>query len=398
MESKTKRLYFENPYQTEFESVIRDVIYKDRKYLVVLEESCFYPESGGQPADRGEINDLEVIDVFEQGGEVIHLLNEEIASKKVRGKIDWKRRFDHMQQHAGQHILSQCFHELMDGKTVSFHLGKNVSTVDIRIEQISEHELCKVEEMANEIVFENREIKTYFVSEEEISKIPLRKPPQKRGLIRIVEIENFDYSACGGTHPQHTGEIGMIKIIGQERIRQDLRFKFVCGERALQDYTKKHRVLTETAVMLSSYEEDVPSVVHKLFLDLKEQKKRNRKISNRLNQFEAEKIIQEAAGPVIKRIFRERNQDQIRCLALDIIKKPGLYILFGLIQENRVYMVLACSGDIDFDMRDLISEIDSVMKVRGGGRPSFVELVGPEPDKLESVLSKACSKLNAKHK
>jgi alanyl-tRNA synthetase len=393
MKSKTKRLYFKNPYQIEFESAVKRIIQRDGKYLVVLEESCFYPESGGQPADRGEINGIEVLDVFEENGEVFHVLSKEISGKKARGKIDWKRRFDHMQQHAGQHILSQCFHRLMKGKTVSFHLGESVSTVDIEIEEISDRKLLRVEEMANQIVFEDREIKTYFVSEDKIPSVPLRKPPKKSGLIRIVEVKDFEHSACGGTHPRHTGEIGMIKIIGQERIRQNLRFSFVCGQRAFHDYSRKHRILMDTAVRLSSHEEDIPNAVDKLVSDLKDQKKKSRKVSRKLYQFEAEKLIQGAEGPVIRDVFREESKDQVRYLALNIIEKPGFYVLFGLTEGNLCHIILARSEDIDFDMRKLISDISSVMMVKGGGRPSLVELVGEEKGKLESALDKASASL-----
>ena len=393
MQSKTKRLYFENPYQTEFESAVRSITKRGEKYLVVLEESCFYPESGGQPADRGDINGIDVLDVFEEEGEVVHVLSKEISGKKARGKIEWERRFDHMQQHAGQHILSQCFHRLVKGKTVSFHLGENVSTLDIDIEEISERKRIKVEEMANKIVFENREIKTYFVPEEKIPDVPLRKPPKKSGLIRIVEVADFEHSACGGTHPRYSGEIGLIKIIGQERIRQILRFTFVCGRRAFYDYAKKNRLLADTAVKLSSHEEEVPDAVDKLFSDLKDQKKNNRKISQKLYQFEADTIIQNARGPVIRHIFKQESKDQIRHLALHIIEKPGFYVLFGLTEGNLCHMILARSEDVDFDMRKLIPEISSFINVKGGGRPSLVELVGEEKDKLESALDKASASL-----
>jgi len=393
---KIKRFYFKDPYQTEFESEVKSVSQKQGKYLVMLEQTCFYPESGGQPADQGQINGIPVVHVFEENGEVIHVLESKVRSKKVTGKIDWKRRFDHMQQHAGQHILSQCFHRLVKGKTVSFHLGEDNSTLDIDIDKISKHDLFKVEEMANQIVFENREIKTYFLPEKKISDVPLRKPPKKHGLIRIVEVTGFEYSACGGTHPKYTGEIGMIKIVGQERIRQNLRFIFVCGHRAYSDYTRKDKILTETAVMLSSHEEDVPPSVEKLFYDLKEQKKKNRKISKRLSEMKAEKIIKDASGPVIKKIFKKKTKDQIRILALHIIKEPGFYIIFGVIQDDMAHLVLARSEDIDFDVRNLIPEISSVMKVKGGGRPSLVELVGEEPDKLETALNKAYESIPAK--
>jgi len=396
MEKKTKKLYFENPYQKDFESEVKNVTQREGYTWVTLKQSCFYPESGGQPADSGKINGIPVVHVFEENGEIIHQLDQKVTSKKVEGKIDWERRFDHMQQHAGQHILSQCFFDLVKGKTVSFHLGEETSTVDINIASISERDLFKVEELANKIVFENREIKTYFLPENKISEVPLRKPPKKRGLIRIVEVKGFDYSACGGTHPRYTGEIGLIKIIGQERIRQNLRFTFVCGLRALHDYMRKDKTLNETAVMLSSHEEDVPDSVKKLFSDLKKQKKRNRKISEKLSEFEAEKIVRETSGPVIKVIFKQKSMEQIRYLALHIIKKPGFYVIFGLVLNNRGHIVLGRSENIDFDMRDLIPQISTVMNVKGGGRPSLVELVGEEPGKLQSALNKASESIPVK--
>jgi alanyl-tRNA synthetase len=393
---KTKQLYFDNPYQREFEAEVNRVVRRGGHYLVVLDQTCFYPESGGQPADKGSISDILVTDVYEDNHEIIHVLGEELTSKKIKGKIDWKTRFDHMQQHAGQHILSQCFHEYVRGETVSFHLGESISTVDIDIKKISEPDLIKVEHMANKIVFENREIKTYFLPEEKIPEVPLRKPPQKTGMIRIVEVAGFDHSACGGTHPRYTGEIGLIKIIGQERIRQNLRFTFVCGLRALWDYIKKDQVLTETAVRLSSHQEEVPAAVEKLFSELKAQKKKNRKITEKLNQWEAEQIVRKESGPVIKKIFKQKSKEQIRYLALHIIKNPGFMVVFGLIQEDRCHMVLARSEDIGFDMKTLIPVISSVMKVKGGGRPSLVELVGEEAGQLESALHKALESIPVK--
>ncbi|MBD3413992.1 MAG: hypothetical protein GF421_06145 [Candidatus Aminicenantes bacterium] len=385
----TKKIYFEDPYQTEFESEVKSKFRRHGQYLVVLEKSCFYPESGGQPSDKGQLSGIQVMDVFEENQEIIHVLDEELTSQKVKGKIDWKTRFDHMQQHAGQHILSQCFHRCVRGKTVSFHLGERISTVDIEIKKISEKDLYRVEHMANEMVFENREIKTYFLPEDKITGVPLRKPPQKSGLIRIVEVSGFDHSACGGTHPRFTGEVGLIKIIGKERIRKKLRFTFVAGQRALNDYSRKDKVLAETAVMLSSHEMEVPDSVGKLFSELKAQKKENRKMSKTLNQYEAQQIVQDEGGPVIKKIFQKKSKEQIRYLALQIIKKPGFFVIFGLVQKDLCHIVLARSDDIDFDVKSLIPEISSVMEVKGGGRPSLVELVGKEIQKLESALNKA---------
>jgi len=240
-----KRIYFDDAYQVEFESKIIDRVKHNNRVALVLEQTCFYPESGGQPADKGTLNGVELIDVIEDKGRILHIVDQDIQEKKVKGKVAWKTRFDHMQQHAGQHILSQSFWELMQGKTMSFHLGQDVSTLEIDIQKISDLELEKVEEEANKVVFQNREIKTYFVDEDKMGEVPLRKPPKKSGVIRVVEVSDYDFSACGGTHPFRTGEIGLIKILKWGRIRNNLSFEFVCGSRALKDYTLKNRILLQ---------------------------------------------------------------------------------------------------------------------------------------------------------
>ena len=230
----TQRLYFKDVYLTQFQARIISRSTIDGEPAVVLDQTCFYPEGGGQPSDSGWLNEIPVTKVLEQDGEIIHVLEKEMPEESVSGKIDWDVRFDHMQQHAGQHILSQCFHELLQGKTLSFHLGKVVSTLEIGLSDLSENQLSAVEKQANLMVFTDIPIKTYFVEPDGLESVPLRKPPQKAGTIRVVEVAEFDYSACGGTHPCRTGEIGLIKILKKDRIRNNLRFEFVCGYRALR--------------------------------------------------------------------------------------------------------------------------------------------------------------------
>jgi alanyl-tRNA synthetase len=212
MESQTKRLYFEDTYLREFDSRVTARDLHDCKPAVMLAETCFYPESGGQPADRGTLNGIEVLDVVEKNGEIWHVLEHELEAEEVRGIIDWDTRFDHMQQHAGQHVLSQSFYNLVRGETRSFHLGETTSTLEIGISKISDTDLERIELEANFWVFRNGEIKSYFVDEINIAEVPLRRPPKKSGKIRVVEIGGYDFSACGGTHPAYTGEIGLIKI------------------------------------------------------------------------------------------------------------------------------------------------------------------------------------------
>lgn len=389
MEKKTKRLYFENPYQTEFEATVVQKEIENKKTVLLLDKTCFYPESGGQPADKGTLNNKPVIHVYEKGEKIYHLLQGDIEEEKVRGKVDWETRFDHMQQHAGQHILSQSFYELLKGETVSFHLGESSSTVDIGLRNISEEEVEKVEQLANKIVFENRKIKTYWVEEKELQNIPLRKPPPKEGRLRIVEVDSFDYSACGGTHPARSGEIGLIKIIKRERIRKNLRFEFLCGKRTLHDYRLKNNILTRLGQDFSASPAEVPSSVEKLLLDLKSEKKKSKKMQEKIIDYEADKLIEEAPEKIIKKVWGEKTKEEIRYLALSIIKKEKFVVLFGLKNKERVYLVLACSEGFPLDMRELIPVVSPLIKAKGGGKPSLVELAGEEKKNLKSALDKA---------
>lgn len=381
-----KRIYFDDPYQVEFESKIIDRVKHNNRTALILEQTCFYPESGGQPADKGTLNGVEIIDVIEDKGRILHIVDQEVAETKVNGKVDWKTRFDYMQQHAGQHILSQSFWELMQGKTMSFHLGQDVSTLEIDIQKISDLELEKVEEGANKVIFQNREIKTYFIDEDKIGEIPLRKPPKKTGLIRVVEVADYDFSACGGTHPSRTGEIGLIKILKWGRIRNNLSFEFVCGSRALKDYTLKNRILLQAASRLSVGEEEVPDAVEKLFTDLKSEKKQRRKVLIKLSELEAGDIRQNAEGRIIKKIYSGRSRDDIRHIALNIIRNPGYIVLFGLKADRKANLILARSEDIDFDMRQLIPAASQLINGKGGGRPSLVELAGDNVENLKHAL------------
>ena len=212
----TKRLYYQNSYLKEFRAKVLKKIKIDNQPAVVLGETAFYPTSGGQPYDKGLIQNIPVVEVLEDNNEIIHILKEELKEKinsEVVGKIDWKRRFDHMQQHLGQHILSGALMKLWGVETVSFHLGEEVCTLDIAKEELTEEEAKKAEECANEIIFDNRPVKCYFVEgEEELKGLNLRKVLEKTGKIRIIEVEDFDFSACGGTHCRATGEVGLIKI------------------------------------------------------------------------------------------------------------------------------------------------------------------------------------------
>jgi alanyl-tRNA synthetase len=386
---QTKKLYFDDPYQVEFEAKVVERKIHDGRPALILNQTCFYPESGGQPSDKGTINGVKVISVLEEGEAIIHLLEENISEEEIKGKIDWPTRFDYMQQHSGQHLLSQSFYELLGGETLSFHLGDESSTVEIDVREIHEEEIAKVERRANEIVFQDREIKTYFVPEEKIKDIPLRKPPQKIGLIRVVEIADFDYSACGGTHCRKTGEIGIVKILRWERIRNNLRFEFLCGQRAIEDYTQKARTLRQLTNQFTVSEHEVISSVEKIFDESKLSKKKLRKLQQKIAQYEAQEIIDKAKEKIIKEILAERTPEEAKFLALNIIHRGDFVVLYALKREKRGHFVLAAAENLNLDMRELVPLISPLIKGKGGGSSSLVEIAGAETENLMLALNKA---------
>jgi len=392
----TNRLYFKDPYLTEFEAdVVEKLTYENRPALI-LNQTCFYPESGGQPADKGKINGVEVVHVLEKDDQVLHLLDRELKAEKIKGKIYWPRRFDHMQQHSGQHILSQSFYELFGAETLSFHLGEKVSSVEIDLREIREEGVAKVEKRANEIVFQNRTIKTYFVKDEEIEKVPLRKPPKKKGLIRIVEVSEFDYSACGGTHHARTGEIGLIKILKWEKIRNNIRFEFVCGCRALEDYAFKNSLIHQLCQKFTVHEREILSSVEKHLAELKSQRKKNKKLQNRIIQYEAQEIVRRSKDKIIKNIFTDKTRDEVRFLALNIIRAGQFAVVYGLREKERIYLFLARSDTINIDFRELVPELSELIKGRGGGRPSLVEMAGEAVQNLSIAVDRVCDIIKQK--
>lgn len=389
MKEGTKRLYLESPYKVEFEAQVVEKVIWEQKPALILDQTCFYPESGGQPCDKGTINEVEVLKVLEDEARIIHLLAENISSAKVTGKIEWQTRFDHMQQHSGQHILSQSFHELLGAETLSFHLGEAISSVEMDLRKISEEEVENVERRANEIVFQDREIKCYFIPEEKIESVPLRRPPKKKGLIRVVEVSDFDFSACGGTHVRRAGEIGLIKILKLERIRNNIRFEFICGQRTLEDYLWKNRILRELSTRFTVNEEEILNTVERLSSDLKSQKRKGKKMQEKIAQYEAQEIIQETKEKIIKELFVDKTPEEVRFLVLNIIRKGDFVVLFGLKGEERGHLILACSENINIDMREIVPIVSPLIKGKGGGRPSLVEIAGEEIENLEQALERA---------
>ncbi|WP_053957595.1 alanyl-tRNA editing protein [Inediibacterium massiliense] len=270
----TKKLFYDNIYLKEFTANIVHYEEKNESFHIVLDQTAFYPQGNEQPSDIGTVDDIFVSYVYEKDHQIYHVVDKKPQqSQNLKCSINWENRFDHMQQHLGQHILSACFEELLNVKTIDFHLNKNFSTIDVAINPLSQAQAKRVEYFANQIVFNNFHIKQYYPSVEQIEKMPLRKAPSIQKNIRIVEIDKFDFSPCNGIHPSHTGEVGIIKIIKLEDHKDYTRIEFVCGNRALQDYHLKNEMIHKISNLLSIREKDIFIYLQKIVRDDHLQKK-----------------------------------------------------------------------------------------------------------------------------
>jgi len=395
----TQRLYFEDAYRKEFDARVLERLVHEGRPAVVLDRTGFYPESGGQPSDRGMLGSAKVLHVLEEGDKIVHLLDRELSETgDVCGVIDWARRFDHMQQHTGQHILSQCFVEVLEGETQSFHLGEQVSTLEIGVRTASDADLEKVESRANEVIFEDREVRTYFVEADQVETVPLRRPPKKAGTIRVVEVAGFDFSACGGTHCRRTGEIGLIKIIRWDRIRNNLRFEFLCGWRAWRDYTDKNRSVLEISQEFSVHEKDAARAVDKTLQEARQTRKKLKQLQEALAGFEAREAVEKESGWLLKRVWTDKTAEEAKLLALNIIRLAERAVLFAVRGGERDHFIFACTEKMPLNMRDLVPIVMERSKGKGGGGPSLVEIVVEKGADLEEVLTAVEEHLRMKYR
>jgi alanyl-tRNA synthetase len=392
----TKRLYYQDSYLKEFKAKVLKKIKIDNQPAVVLHETAFYPTSGGQPYDKGFIQDVSVVEVVEEGDEIIHILKEELKEKinsEVVGKIDWERRFDHMQQHLGQHILSGALMEIWGAETVSFHLGEEVCTLDIAKGKISEEEVKEAEECTNEIIFKNRPVKCYFVEgEEELKRLNLRKIPEKTGKIRIIEVEDFDLSACGGTHCRATGEVGLIKITKWEKRGEKTRLEFICGRRAWKDYFWKNEFIKNISNQLTIKDSELGEAIDRMLEEKKEIGKELKEFKEKLQEYEAKRLIDESflinnRIKMINKVFEEGNFQEVRELVQKIINlDESVVVLFG-VKKGGAKILFACSRALKYDMNGLTREAAKFIEGQGGGAPNFAQAGGKKVEGIEDALN-----------
>jgi alanyl-tRNA synthetase len=387
------KLYYQNAYIKSFKSkVLKQTINVTGTSYVVLEKTAFYPTGGGQPNDMGTIDGIGVINVEEMDGEVRHYLAHPLkdVSGEVYGELDWKRRFDHMQQHAGQHILSAAFESLFGYKTVSFHLGKEILTIDLEIEQLSDQEALEAEALANQIVLENRLIETKWVTKEELPQYKLRKVLSVTENIRLVIIPDFDYNGCGGTHPSNTSQVRAIKILDWERQKKKTRLQFICGDRVLEQLHQKQKTLLELTKLLNTPEQEMGEAVRRLIETEKELEKSLTVANEALLLLEAKDVQQEAAGrATIGKLYKNRTIQELQKLARLIINEKQELTFLGVAENgDRLQVVCAKGTAASGNMKKVITEILPEIKGKGGGNELFAQGGGEAVISGEKLLQK----------
>ncbi|HEU4836312.1 MAG TPA: DHHA1 domain-containing protein [Pyrinomonadaceae bacterium] len=394
----TERLYYSDSHLIEFEARVVDVTDRVSGWTaLVLDRTAFYPTGGGQPSDTGTLNGVRVVECIDDGDKgVLHVVQGVAPSRGdlVRGRVDWARRLDHMQQHTGQHILSQALVTLFNAPTRSFRVLEASCQIDVELNNPTTEVIERAVELANNVIWEDRTITIRNVTSGEAAELSLRKEPARDGDLRLIEIEGFDLTPCGGTHAYRTGEVGMIAVRSWERAKGLTRIEFVAGVRALADYRKANKSAREVAALFSTGRDDAPQVAAQIVEEHKELNRRIRVLEELAAELEAQKLLVTARDGVISEIFDGRDAESLKKLAHALIAHPQIVALLGSRDKDTARLVFARSADAVGDMNALMREACGMLDGRGGGRPDIAQGGGKNIEKLSDALTHALTLLN----
>ncbi len=377
----SERVYQSDSYLAETEARIIKKESSSGQWQVWLERTIFAPEAGGQLADSGTINDIPVESLREEGGKIIHILGRDPGAGTAHLKIDFQRRYDFMQQHTAQHLLSQVLVRLDNIPTLSFAIGPEHASIELGRSSLSDEEIAAAEQECFRLILENRPVKIY--ERDDLSGIGLRKPPKVSGLIRIVEIADYDFSACGGTHVLHTGEIGLVKIVRSDRVRSNVRIYYVAGGRALRDYQQKNQLVNRIQRQITLPPEQIPQGIENVLAEKEKWEKQTKAWMRKELDAEIDRW-QQGPETLIVRRFDGTGIDEMKYFTAALIKKgknvfaysPGLqYILIG-------------RGSGSCDLKRFSAEIFSLLSGKGGGRDTLIEGKAADFAKLDAALAR----------
>jgi alanyl-tRNA synthetase len=404
----TERLYYTDSYCANFDARIVERIEHEGRTALILDRTHFYPTSGGQPHDTGRIvseaGTWQVVDVVATDGRVLHIVAEDTVAGSavgaaVRGEIDWPRRYDHMQQHSGQHLISQTFYKLFGYETVSVHFGDADSTLDLDTPQLEPGQLDEAEAAVNDWIYRNLPITAYFVTDADLPSIPLRRPPAVTGKIRIVEIDGYDYSACGGTHVRTTAEIALVKFLRVERRRGQVRVTFKCGRRAYEDYALKHRWITDVAALYSTDVSQAAELAARTVEQVKELQRSVSELMQRQVTYEAKESVQaaETVGPyrIVVKHLENVPVDAVKSLANAVQAEGKSVALIGADVGGKATVIIARAEDTPLHAGNLLRTVLAEFGGGGGGRPEFAQGGGVSPEHLPALLASAAQRARA---
>jgi alanyl-tRNA synthetase len=381
----TDRLYYTDAYLTTFDAEVVGRSEDGRR--VTLDRSAFYPTSGGQPHDLGLLGGVRVTDVIDDEEEVTHVLESPLTGERVHGAIDWPRRFDHMQQHTGQHLLSAVIADLYGHETVSVHFAATYSTLDLDVPTITPERIREVEVRVNAVMVENRPVRVSF--EDAATATGLRKATTRAGTIRVVQIDGLDRSACGGTHVRATGEIGAILLGRVEKVRGAARMTFVCGHRAVQRARADHEALSGMAQRMSASLEELPALVASQREQLQTLESARRRLESELDGYRARERYEAAVPDLhgVRRVVERRPSgavDELRGLGLALCGFARA-LMIGVVVEPPA-VLLAASEDSGVDAGRTLKEALVAVGGRGGGSPRLAQGTVPDRAALDRLL------------
>ena len=400
----TERLYYNDSHLIEFEARVTDTTERVSGWsAVTLDRTAFYPTGGGQPSDTGTLDGLHVLECIDDDENgVLHVVQGRAprVGALVQGRVDWPRRLDHMQQHTGQHIFSQALVTLFNAPTRSFRVLSDSCEIDVELKNPTDELIDRAVELANNVIWEDRQITIRNVTPEEAAELPLRKDPAREGELRVIEIEGFDLTPCGGTHAYRTGEVGIIAVRHWEHAKGMTRIEWVAGRRALQDYQRANKTARSVAALFSSSRDDAAKLTARTVDENKGLHRRVRQLEEVAAKVEAEELIQEAlrgssptvregASSVIAKVFPNRDAENLKLLAQALISHPGTIALLASRDGDVARLVFARSEDASGDMNALMRQACELLEGRGGGKPDLAQGGGKNVEKLDEAIAQA---------
>jgi len=391
----TVLLFREDPYLLEFDASVVARREHQGRPAVVLDRTAFYAESGGQPWDTGTLEDVPVVAVVEEEGTVLHVLGASLAKERVHGRVDGERRRDHMQQHHGQHLLSRAFLDGAGARTVSFHLGAEVSSIDLD-RDVDGPAVEAAERRTNEVVWEGRPVRVRTVGAGEAEALGVTAPPDAGEAIRLVEAEGFDLQPCGGTHPRSTAEVGVVLVTSHERYKGGTRVHFVCGHRARAAFQGRSRILQRLGALFSSSLEDLPQAAEGALASLTESRRRMEDLTERALEGEARRLLATVRErpALVTVVYEGWPPADLRVLASRLTAlEPCVALLAS--RSDKAHLVFAQSEGLAHDIPGLLREAVSRLGGRGGGKGNLAQGGGDRVDLLDEVLALATEKVRS---